>query len=583
MEVYKKRRIDTPTETTISEADLDSLVCYTFSIDLVLKEILKQLPVKDLLTCSLVSKNWNYSSRSVLRENKRCLAYTRRYDWCQDLRSIDRIMAQSQNLPINGLSLSIKTSDHDCIAYSNLTEAFPFLLGAFKIKYLEINWVDLMECPGVEFLKTVFRSRAFYLKGLEIFKIPCPIAMNITDFCGIEPERKLSWLPNVTTLELPYSVHACKYFLDDLLQATPKLKNLHGSIAFETLDVIQRQKRGNAIKDFDYCPADDAQIPHCLAFAENHPKLRRLNFSAYLDEKMNLYLRILEMILDSSSDSLEELDISHWNLFLLNKLEIPPLKTVYILRLGYCQAIDAQEGYSTLRKINWDRLFPNLQVLEIFDEEVREEGVKMYIDADLMDSPDFWSSSVEKFIILASSYPRPEPIFECFSQLLPNVKNVQILSCPNINSYLSLMWTTWKDIECITFYNTNDTELNGSLDAVFCGIEEDMAEELRKVHLKTLELIQLKPTRPSMLDLKKLKRFQLDILHRKTCDNTDKNNFILSKVTGALVFRNMPQVRVDIARMDCKSSWNVPCRFKLDHLSPYARFFFATGWCPFTN
>ncbi|CAG7715982.1 unnamed protein product, partial [Allacma fusca] len=63
------------------------------------------------------------------------------------------------------------------------------------------------------------------------------------------------------------------------------------------------------------------------------------------------------------------------------------------------------------------------------------------------------------------------------------------------------------------------------------------------------------------------------------CNTTEEPEIALaSHVTGCLAWKRMACLQVDISTEECTKIQGLRCRFKLDHLAPFATFIDARSW-----
>ncbi|CAG7820319.1 unnamed protein product [Allacma fusca] len=278
-------------------------------VHLVLEEILVNLPLRDLLKLSLVSTTWNYVCRALIRNQKKCIL--KFYPSHSDFNDLITILESSINLPYNGLLLGIGPRDTLPSDFSGISET---VLSKFNCDHLKIytkeGITDYSDALNI-MLKNAVNIKSLEIRGhfhtsIELINLTFPYLQILTLSQGVPPE-----------------------FLQQLLQRAPKLQELSG------------------------------------------PQLRKLmvKFDHFEDFEHVMGCReVLKLLLISSADTLQFLEIDQLSLYWLTRLDIVPLKHVHALRFGYDEDLDFNLKSNYLRRIDFGNLFPNLRDVEITRE-----------------------------------------------------------------------------------------------------------------------------------------------------------------------------------------------------------------------
>ncbi|CAG7730993.1 unnamed protein product [Allacma fusca] len=277
----------------------------------------------------------------------------------------------------------------------------------------------------------------------------------------------------------------------------------------------------------------------CKSFAMGRPQLRKLSFSSYWwywpQEFLEPVVDILQVMAESSSGSLEELTSDQLNLIWLTNsgLSFP---RVTKLTVRYDRNVDERERYSSLHKIDFNRLFPNLQTVQLWGEHVYVEDLSLFNAESFRNSKDYFASPC-KVKDLKISHARfwEMHTFQCFGTVFPHVQNLYFESSHRIDYCLPLLWNTWENIESINI-DTRDVLAEENLDSLFCGISREEADEICKESSDFLRQYQFAPIRPSLSNLKQLKSLRLNVSHSLIrCRDRGPNSSMLSNTTGTLV------------------------------------------------
>ncbi|CAG7826198.1 unnamed protein product, partial [Allacma fusca] len=175
-------------------------------------------------------------------------------------------------------------------------------------------------CVSKYFLKEVITKRGRSLEGFSLKRVP-PRSTTFSEIIGTPLEGR--FLPNVKFLKFPTCDllnSTCKpmpkTFVQELVQASPKLQKLYGTIITQCLEFLLPMKLHNILEDFNFQPLLDP-LDLVLEFALQEPQLKRLRFSTrlndetapvfheWIDSDVRKVGNILDMLLKSSEHSLE--------------------------------------------------------------------------------------------------------------------------------------------------------------------------------------------------------------------------------------------------------------------------------------
>ena len=480
-----------------------------------MKEILSFLSIQDLCKCSLVSKYWNFHAREVLRDVKHCLACIEEENSCRDLKRLNTVLENSTDIvPFCGLAISCPWSyyNHKCVKYKDLNEFTESLLNKVKIRFLAIDCERKLNCASVHSIKRIFQETCTHLEALSVEKLPL-FVLSLSEFLGYR--APLETLYNMKELDFP-----CDYDEDglpesvikELVTAAPNLKRLTGNITPRCLEFILPLGKVAAVKDFNL-EATEANLPMCLKFAKEQPKLEKLRFSSAFEDDDDAPIifnwseysilklaEVLVLLLESSKDTLTDLAVDHLDLILLIRFGLPVLNKLKRLTLTFSESVDRHEGYCTLRRINFEKYFPKLQWVQIRFSYFQNEG--FYIKDEFRENTQEYICSTVNTLVF-SPILRNVNVSQVgrFAELFPAVKNFYIHRCDKLATFLGALWTSWPELETMTFLTVEDRVAKNNLDPVFCGITKKEANTLKDFE-GDLDKFQLVPVRPSIRNLK---------------------------------------------------------------------------------
>jgi len=165
---------------------------------------------------------------------------------------------------------------------------------------------------------------------------------------------------------------------------------------------------------------------------------------------------------------------------------------------------------------------------------------------------------------------------DMFRAIFPNVKEFHGWYPNQFQDILELL-CTWSKLESIDIPVT--MVLPGyNFDHVFTGLTPyELYYVARRPDAIDLRSLQIVPNNPCILNLGKLKRMNILVLHPRgdfrTCsrgdeyrDPADRNRDFLSHLTRQLCFEHVPDLEVNIRVQKCSSEF---CCMYLDHLKQW--------------
>ncbi|CAG7721466.1 unnamed protein product [Allacma fusca] len=544
------------------------LVNHSMSIHLISDSILQYLPGRDVLSYSCVNKLWNAVGRKYMRDKRKCMVEINAAHSCHELRRFANFLASTaEDPPYNGLSIKVSKIPHeDCVAVS-MTSIRSFFQTRFPLKFLKIHWDSLTGCVVELFLKEVFNGD---VQGLTLSKIPESIG-SLKQYFGVDSTDYHPNLPNLKVVKIcDVQNHNV---IHELISAAPEVKKIVGTVCIEQLQSFMTEGKAPYITDFEFYPSPQ-NIHLCLQLAQSKPELRSLAVLAdnyFPAGRMQIFVETLYGLIGSSAPYLKILNIDQINLIMLSESNVDPFPALHNLQLGFGDAMDEEEGYLSLSRINYDRLFPNLKKVDIDKEMVGTDVLNIYRCCEFWNQPrSTYTCSVAE-LNMNHSHMWGLDVFRSFATVFPNVKDLHIEFDHSMREFINLLWTNWPEVESITL-NTKDVCLLRNMDAVFSGVTSDEALMLSKQSFDFMAKYQFAAVNPCITNLTSLKkiRFNIQNAHSKCRHRFTKSSF-LSGLTGSLAFSRMPGLVVELARTDCLR--NIRCGFVQQSLLPFVTIF----------
>ncbi|CAG7826492.1 unnamed protein product [Allacma fusca] len=360
-----------------------------FTVDLILKEIIANLEFKDLLSVSQLNKKWNYIARKRLYDNHKCLVTITNHQRlrmerpCEKMKTLDNLISKCVNIPWNGLILRIDdheyfeddSSDfHYCIPQDTTVtkNLYPSIWTKLRIKYLIVS-CDF-KCPAGEIVKQIMLQKGDSIEYLNIKSLK-----RRKVFCRenqiVDPGERRFKLGNVKILEIHKNMDL--ELLSDVLGSAQGVQEINGKVHSNEVSAVLKNNLVCKLKEFYLMHSEEfvrgfgivvkpIEIDVCLELVRSQPKLRKLvgkyerrNSGCTIDS----YCDVLGDLIQSSSDCLEVLEIDQLSLIWISSRRLPEARRVTEIKVGYVDAIDYDTDVTTMAKVNFGRMFPNLQTV----------------------------------------------------------------------------------------------------------------------------------------------------------------------------------------------------------------------------
>ncbi|CAG7833506.1 unnamed protein product [Allacma fusca] len=531
----------------ISETVEESIITAN---DLILKRILHFTAFPDLLTCRLVSTRWKHLSQFVLLQERKCFAKIGSDKPCQQLVRLNEFLQDSEGTPpFNGLSMghSYHFVDHCLQDIKLLRTIYSAVLEHCPIRYLNVHLDQYTDCLAMQFIKILVEERGAEIQELSVsttdFEFPF-----LLDFFSNTKKDMGKWLPNLISLELKTEQDG--QLLQEMVAVAPNLQSHN--------------------------------LASCFEFSKLQPKLESLWISSrdyHGGSDNDTYVpELCSTLLNSSSASLNYLDIDHLDLVLLVSKTQFCLETLSSLNVDFNLGLDRYLGYFSISRINFQELFPNLKMIKISTSKdpysVRD---LKSIPESFKNSDSFYSSQSVVNVQIRGTPFRPVSLSARIplARVFPNVKHVGIKYSSDITSYLEYVLPAWPDLESLQITANEYPKNLTNLDRIFCGTSEEESFHLQSWESKEpgcLQNYQIVPLKRSLLHSKYLKSLKIRVCHNDSCPlNTRSSQVLLSAVSGHLVFSRIPHLRLEIMRSLCGGGENGMCYFTFNDLHPFAK------------
>ncbi|CAG7726329.1 unnamed protein product [Allacma fusca] len=586
-----------------------SLFSVALSHHLILKRIFVFLSVRDLLQLSFVNKIWCSAARSTLRYKKRCVAGNKGGNPCQELLRLNILLAASDDPPFSGLAIRTclpredegyrsdkkppmmikeseknhsysfkdtsdltsethvtqkRYSDHkDCLC-ATVSEIYPALLGKLFYRHVEIHWESKISCPAQSLLIKVLKEKAGTLEELKVTAFP-PRIESLKN--GLRIEESF-WLPKLQLLDLsqiqtnyispsdtddkPTETRYQECLKHDILKAAQNVRIQLGFNRIDDLDFFLEHNKVPILKHFFITCSDvfGEEKDNLLRFIDANPKLTKVVIAS----------KCLENIL---------LDEKHLLLLLPHVLTEPLAKLTH-LDLELIRDHTDLRDFPTLQIFDWGSWFPNLKIVNVIGTITSNRNSITWeeLQYGLVSSSCPSVNEVNFMHKCDCSFYDFESL-SFFGNVFPHLTRISVHNIKaDLDRILKFLWSGCpKSVQSISLTSLEDFIRN--FDSIFCGITPKQANLYRLYSSKQLKKLKLTPVEPSILLLKKLKKFRVEIPSHPAwvrCDKYAKNerkSFFVTHVTGLLAFDQMNGLKVEIVRPVCSKQ---NCGYALEHL-----------------
>ena len=480
----------------------------------------------------MVNKFWNYEARSVLRDQKKCVAVIKGNKPCSRAKKLNDMLGSLAVIPFNGLDVKIN-GYHHCgpeFFHGKTEEIYRNLL-KMPLKYLNFLWRNGIyasqtgECVLSQILLTLMQS-CLTLEHLHISDIPRNIELDRNK----GHEKVTSQLPKLKTLELLDGKNLTEslleslqlgrrydyrtyneeiFFWSNLLSIisgrAPNLEELKNMVDLDWIQYVPTEKfrifKNIKLPSFWGSMEEDLKLMNKLCI--EGPRICTLNTEfprvppGYL--RIDLYWTLLFDILCRSSGSLQQVMLDSRSAFMLRKFawRMQPLAIVKHLEFE----LSGQEEASISRfltPVTLAKLFPSISAVTI---NWNHHRVPPRVDqgAEFRCPAVFPWPAVTK--VTLRRYGLRNQSIRDLAILFPNLRTLVLPCIKNYkpgNSFRQI-WSQLPRLEKLVMSMTGKLSCfcGYHFDAQFCGIYDEEAAILRKMdeaYLKTVNIVP--PFRP---------------------------------------------------------------------------------------
>ena len=474
--------------------------------EIIIRNIFSYLSLENLKQCRLVKQKWNFEACSYIRDFRQCNANIDKLRPCWNLKHLDEIVGQMTTaMPIN--SLSIKLSPHFsllCTKYVIPEVNYSELLRKLSLRYLYVFWdggFSVKKCPAIKFVIALLREK---IQELQFLHLDC----NNDYLC----ELGADWRPAFPKLTVFYAAQDDTWDGDEeviskIINGAPNLKKLKGMfdmLGVDDMDLLPREKY-NLLDTVDLRITSVEQAKIFLEIAQAAPQLSSLRFSAPSDEDdafMGSFLRILELLLISSSRTLKELNMSAF-VFPFTFIDVPSMTHVKILIIEEPSA-EAGQLLSVLRSIDYPKMLPVLNEVRLnllLQEQLEEEPVENPWESNIAAAEaqlQFCPSTSVKILEVKADLVRVT--FQDLRKIFTNVRAIEAATRKVDTVQYKKLWCSWPQLESISL-EEGGAALKKNFDATFLGIYPEECDLLRELDEKSLENMNIVPIRPCILTM----------------------------------------------------------------------------------
>ncbi|CAG7671028.1 unnamed protein product [Allacma fusca] len=319
---------------------------YIIPIEVISLEIFRNLSLKDLLTCSLVSKQWNSVARKVLYENKKCTASLILEEEKEkpNIKIIDYLQTTDQRL-FNHLVIKMSFgNDHDCEQgcqkLLEKVESAPLQHANFRHLSLYISFSHEEDCCAFQVVKTL--CRMIISEKVDHLTLCIKSFRNQVESCSAFRDKNDKFLfTNLKCIEIFVNTLNRHEVLEVFFRHSPQLQEIRGKMEVSDLPFLLSQNRSYLVKTLDLTQARFSDLDTVLKFAKSQPRLKSVSFDDNYLQAGSKYIwgEIFSLICEYSKNSLEDMLIT------------PPMLNIL-----------SQSHWPGVYERSIARVFPNVQV-----------------------------------------------------------------------------------------------------------------------------------------------------------------------------------------------------------------------------
>ena len=476
----------------------------------ILRQVLSNLTLHDLLTCSLVNKYWNYEARSILRDYRKCCIQLKTPDQCLELMNLSSRLPRMNVIPYNGLIIDVDVKEHfRCVHYPNVDTKYEFLLNYVPLRYLTVEWAgggeDMDECPILDVIDKLLLNNSCILEELKMSDPPRVLRINRS--------RPLMTgeitFPALKVLQLNEQFGKFDTILvAGMTIAAPNLKEISGLERTYRIRMMVPPNYYCLVKDLWLALGDTETEEHFIrSFAGAQPKLRNIMIEQFVKDLSDVSRQAMKLILESSRDSLENVKVGACALIKLIRYGMPPLESVKYLEL-YFDGVESEAQTGALRSLDFAKYFPSLKSVCIGAERGHQSDIQNCVCILQQEQNENSTSSTCKMIdqLRLQVSPLAGSTFEYFTNIFASITSFEwvisdMLRYPNLVQVYCQLWSAWPHLESLKIFHSR-LPLEGNLDWVYCGIDPEEAQELYLQDENFLDAVNVVPIQPSIACVK---------------------------------------------------------------------------------
>ena len=449
----------------------------------ILRQVLLNLSIPDLMSCSEVNRNWNYETRTLLRDLRKVTAVNKGDRPCYALRCLDSDLSRMTVNPYTGLCLNIP--NHPASLCTKTTANYNFLLDQMPLKRLKINWEwsnkTESRCPVVKFISKVLSKHASQLEELIFQQLP----LDRTPL-----KFKLESLPKLKIVRFPECLggeHVPVGFASYLIDCAPALEVLDLEFCATGLRSLQQNgvplDRLHVIKNLRFYP-HPSSTEEIRKFALTSPQLEK--FTVYAPgpgrENVSAAWDAIRLLFQSSATSLKWLKIDSTVLAMFRSMGIPALENLETLTIGMAPGnYTDREILKEIYCLDFTWYFPKILSVTVFEISgpVRRSPPLLDIPdlSDDDDSDDDDDYDFNRICHLRAEDSSQSAAILRLALMFPNVTTFSVSSSAMF-VYIDL-WKVWPRLRTLDVTQTV-YDLDVNLDALFCGISPEELNWLKE-------------------------------------------------------------------------------------------------------
>ena len=501
-----------PSDRVMNETDGNTMSAVLTALrnELIVDKLFQFLPLKSLLCCSEVCKNWNKQARTYIRDHRKCTASISTSFPCSRLTELGEMVVKMTAVPYNSLQFYVKPH-RPCL--NRRSFKYENLVTTMKLKHLTICLEgEVRKCPAVFAIFWFLHQQRNEIRGLRFQRVSSVFVKLFAEINELEMlQLELLHIP-------PLHDDWSKNLIAKVLHGSqPKLKEIINNGYDRIFEILPESKYG-LLSNFDLMDSPEQNVNQGMLLAQSRPTLSKLRVFMYkflYDHHIPFNcLQIAQSLLQSSCKSIVELSVMP--ACVLKEISFAPLENLTFLSLSSCN--ESGHIMTTLQLIEFGRLFPKLQRVEVSASDQQAQDLEVPARHPEFNNEGEWDhdwdpqsfSTTTTTALTLTGHIRSFS-FRQLHKSFPAV--VDLSTKPGMSDAhtvpYALIFRLWPNLRTLAITGTTVDQLR-NCDAEFCGINQEEVELLKSVDEEHLRDVYIVPVRPCVTTMSS----KLDVLDR---------------------------------------------------------------------